>query len=236
MDGTEMSLTRQLYQLQEVDLELESNEQAIKEITSQLGESEAVAEVRNKLEAENEQLKESAKEQRSLELEIDGVASKLATVEKDMYSGKIGNPKELTDLQHEADGLKTRRNKMEDQALEKMEQSESTRKGIATLDSELKEMEKEWQSQQEQLSAELEEHNKAVAELNKKREAICADIDSETIEIYQELRKQRGTAVAKVEQGMCLGCRISLPVTELQRVRSGGVVRCSSCGRILFLA
>ena len=51
-----------------------------------------------------------------------------------------------------------------------------------------------------------------------------------------KLKKQKGTAVAKVEQGVCCGCRISLPSTELQRARSDSLVRCSSCGRILFLA
>ena len=37
-----MGVAKQLYQLQEVDLELESNEQALRQMTSQLGESRAV--------------------------------------------------------------------------------------------------------------------------------------------------------------------------------------------------
>ena len=44
-----MSVAKQLYQLQEVDLELDSDEKAMRQIASQLGESEAVIEVRNKL-------------------------------------------------------------------------------------------------------------------------------------------------------------------------------------------
>ncbi|MFC2072406.1 C4-type zinc ribbon domain-containing protein, partial [Chloroflexota bacterium] len=52
----------------------------------------------------------------------------------------------------------------------------------------------------------------------------------------QALKKQKGTAIANVEQGICRGCRILLPITELQRARSSSLVRCSSCGRILFLA
>ncbi|MDI6814491.1 MAG: hypothetical protein QMC90_00160 [Dehalococcoidales bacterium] len=42
--------------------------------------------------------------------------------------------------------------------------------------------------------------------------------------------KQRGTAVAKVEQGLCRGCRISLSTAKLQQARSGSLVQCSSCG------
>ena len=41
-----MGVAKQLYQLQEVDLELESGEQALARITSQLGESQAVVAAR----------------------------------------------------------------------------------------------------------------------------------------------------------------------------------------------
>ena len=44
-----MSVAKQLYQLQEVELEIESNEQALKQITSQLGENQAVVRVQTKL-------------------------------------------------------------------------------------------------------------------------------------------------------------------------------------------
>ncbi|MFC1940720.1 zinc ribbon domain-containing protein, partial [Chloroflexota bacterium] len=75
-----------------------------------------------------------------------------------------------------------------------------------------------------------------LASLKHKRQQLVSEIDPQVIETYQLLRKHKGTAVAKVTEGICRGCRISLPVTELQQVRSGSLVRCSSCGRILFLA
>ena len=82
----------------------------------------------------------------------------------------------------------------------------------------------------------MEKLNKAMTNLKEKRQRQVKDIDPQTLETYRELRKQRGTAVAKVQQGTCLGCRITLPVSDLQRVRGGSVVRCGSCGRILYLA
>ena len=50
-----MSVARQLYQLQEIDLELESSEQVLNQITSQLGENEAVVSAKEKLAQENQQ-------------------------------------------------------------------------------------------------------------------------------------------------------------------------------------
>ena len=177
-----------------------------------------------------------ARQQRSVEWEIEGITSKLTTAEKELYSGKIRNPKELTNLQHETDGLKAKRTELEDKVLEIMEQVEITTKNVAALDSELKELEAEWQSQQQELSARMEQLKATVSTLKHKQQLLTAEIDPQVIEVYHELKKQRGTAVAKVEQGICRGCRISLPITELQRARSGSLVRCSSCGRILFLA
>ncbi len=231
-----MSVTKQLYQLQEVDLELESNEQALKQVASQLGESGAVVRARNKLELEHQQLEELKQQQHSIEWELDDLTSKLTSIEDELYSGRIKNPKELTNLQHEIDGLKARRNQLEDKALEIMDQVELSNKRLASINDELKTLEAEWQSQQQKLSAQLEKLKTTLANLKHKRQQLAAEIDPQAISSYQVLRKQKGTAVAKVTEGICHGCRISLPVTELQRARSGSLVRCSSCGRILFLA
>lgn len=231
-----MSVTKQLYQLQEVDLELESNEQALAQTASQLGESKAVVTTRNKLTMEQQHLEELNRQQHSLEWEIDDLTTKLTAAEKELYSGRIRNPKELTNLQHDIDGLKAKRAQMEDKVLEVMDQVELATKNIAAKDSDLKTLEAEWLSQQQQLSAQMEQLKAILSDLKHKRQLLAAEIDHQTNEIYEELKKRKGTAVAKVEQGICHGCRISLPVSELQQARSGSLVRCSSCGRILFLA
>ena len=157
-------------------------------------------------------------------------------MEDDLYSGRIRNPKELTDLQHESESLKANLTRLEEQALEIMEKAEEAIKSVSSLDSELNRMKAEWQRQQQKLSADREKLNKALTNLKEKRQRLAKDIDSQTLEMYQELRKQRGTAVARVQQGTCLGCRITLPVSDLQRIRGGSIVRCGSCGRILYLA
>ncbi len=231
-----MTVARQLYQLQEVDLELESNEQTLNQIVSQLGESEAVVSVQTKLALEQQHLEELNQQQRSVEWEIDDLTSKLTTVEEELYSGRIRNPKELANLQHEIDLLKARRNPLEDKALEVMGQVELATKNITTITNELKAVEAEWHSQQQRLSANLEQLKIILTNLKHKRQLLTAEIDPQVVDVYHEIKKQKGTAVAKVEQGICHGCHILLPITELQQTRSGTLVRCSSCGRILFLA
>jgi len=231
-----MGVAKQFYQLQEVDLELESNEWALKQVTSQLGESQEVGRARNKLASERQRLEELKRQQHSLEWEIDDIATKLTATEDKLYSGSIGSPKELANLQHEVDGLKTRRSQLEDKALDIMEQVELATASVATISSQLKTVEAEWQSQQQQLSTDMEQLKAVLSNLKHKRQTLSAEIDPRAVELYHELKEKKGTAVAKVEQGICRGCRISLSATELQRARSGSLTQCSSCGRILFLA
>ena len=230
-----MGVAKQLYQLQEVDLEVESNEQALRQMVSQLGESQAVVRVQSKLTSEQRRLDELRHQQHSAEWEIDDIVSKLAAADEQLYSGRIRNPKELTNLQHEVDMLKAKRDQLENNALEIMDQVELAEASVVATGSEVEKLEAEWRSQQQQLSADVEALKSKLSALQHKRQLLSAEIDSQAVEVYDELRKQKGQAVAKVEQGICRGCRISLPSSELQQARSGGLMQCSSCGRVLFL-
>ena len=231
-----MTVAKQLYRLQEVDLEIESGGRALKEVKSQLGESQAVIKTRKELELEQKKLEDLSHQQHSAEWEIDDIATKLAAAEEQLFSGKVKNPKELTNLQHEVEAFKTRRDKLEEKALEIIDRVEQSEARVAKIKSELDKLTAEWQRQQKQLNDEMKRLEVTLAELKEKRQRLAGEIDSDAFEFYQSLRKGKGIAVARVEQGICRGCRISLPTTDLQQARSGKIVQCSSCGRILFLA
>jgi hypothetical protein len=231
-----MNVSRQLFNLQEVDQELASNEQAYARISSQLGESKDVLDTRVKLETEAKQLEEITHTQHTIEWEIEDLSAKLSKFERELYSGKTTNPKELTSLQQEIESLKNNRGKLEDRDLEIMEAVEKSNTMISELQGNLEKLETEWRVQQKNFSADLKELENIISDLKGKRQALASEIDPQLLTVYEELKKQKGTSVAKVEQGICRGCRISLPINELQQVRSGRMVRCSSCGRILYLA
>jgi predicted nucleic acid-binding Zn-ribbon protein len=231
-----MSAARQLYQLQEIDLEIDSQEQALNQTMSQLGESQAVLKVQRQLQSEQKRLEELQRKQHSAEWGIEDLSTKLAPAERKLFSGDIKNPKELANLQHEVEVLKAKRNQMEEKTLEIMEQVELAESGVARTSSELETLKAEWQRQQQALSETVERLKAILSDLRNKRQLLVAEIPPQAVALYQGLRKERGTAVAKVEQGICRGCRISLPTTELQQARSGNLIKCSSCGRILFLA
>ncbi|MDD5509551.1 MAG: C4-type zinc ribbon domain-containing protein [Dehalococcoidales bacterium] len=235
MGEAEMTIARELFELQEIDLEIESNEQAVREMTARLGESEALLQARSELAAAKEHLEEQGRRQRDLEGEIADTGAKLARTEDQMYSGRTTNPKELTGLQQEAGILKAKRSDLEDRAVEVIEQTEAAAARTADLTGRLAKLTAEWQAEQQQLKNEIAEREQRLAGLTAKRASLAAAIEPAALGVYHDLRKRRGTAVAGVEQGICRGCRISLSSAQMQRVRSGGLIECTSCGRILFL-
>ncbi|MBI2852144.1 MAG: hypothetical protein HYX84_03450 [Chloroflexi bacterium] len=231
-----MSTVRQLYELQEKELELEVTEQAIYQATSQLGENQALINARNKLIVERQRLDELRKTQHSLEWETEDLAARIKKAEDDLYGGRIRNPKELSSLQQETEILKAKRVQLDNRLLEIMEQIEEATGSVVTAESALKAVESEWQEQQQKLTADVERLRTVLAELTNNCQQLSAGIEPEVSAVYRELRKQKKTAVARVEQGICRGCRISQPASILRQARSGSLVRCGSCGRILYLA
>jgi hypothetical protein len=230
------TIARLLFQLQEVELALEANEQAQARILSQLGENPEVTKARARLAAEQKNLDDLNKQQKTLEWEIDDLTIKIKNIEKKLYDGRIHDSKELGFLQKEGDDFKRNRSGIEDRALELMEKGDALRKTIDDIKNELARLEASWQDQQKQMTGELEQAKSDHVTLDIKRQAMLPQIDAAALDVYRDLRKRKGTAVAKVEQGICKGCRITLPNSDLQQAKGGGLVKCSSCGRILFLA
>lgn len=231
-----MNVARQLYQLQETEQELASAEQTRAGILARLGENKDITGTRDRLAGEKKQFEEMGRRLHTVEWEIEDFSVKIKKFEDSLYSGKTSNPKELSGIQQEIESLKARKLKLEDSSLELMEEAEAVENSISGLESRLRQLEAGWQVQQKELAVALGETEKTISALGVKRALMASELAPELIGLYMEIKKQRGTSVAKVEQGICRGCRISLPVNELQQVRSGELVRCGSCGRILLLA
>ncbi len=230
-----MTVAKQLYQMQEIDLEIESEEKSLSQRNSQMGERQALDDAQDRLASEQQHLDELRRQQHDAEWEVDGILSKIAIAEEKLYGGKITNPKELSSLQHEVSTMKGKSDELENSALEIIDRVEAAEKSVAEETSELQKMEDEWQRQQQQLSEGIEQLKSRLAELRQKRQQLSEEIESQAVKLYEKIRQQKKPPVARVEQGICHICRISLSASELQRARSGQPVQCGSCGRILFI-
>lgn len=233
-----MSKGRQLYELQEADLEIEAKREALAHIESRLGQRQVLDEARARLASEKERLDRLRASQHEGEWVVEDLRTKIATLDGRLYGGSVNNPKELASIQEQVEHLKRRRSDEEDKVLDIMAEVEAAQRSVAVTGREVDTLEKEWQQEQFELSRERDEVTAALAILEQRRQDLVSRIDGASLRLYEELRaKRQGRAVAKVEQGMCQGCRIVLPTRELQRARgSQELVQCGSCERILYVS
>jgi uncharacterized protein len=231
-----MSIIQQIFHLQDLDIQIEAAQQALARMKNQVGESAAMLETRAELTNEKQHLEALKKQQRELETESGDVTARLKTGGDELYSGRIKNPKELSNLQQDIELLKSKRGKMDDKVLELMDEVELHTKKSAEAGIKFGKIEAEWKIEQEKLKAEIEKTQGELASAAEQKTLLLSHLETKVITLYNELKIKRKTAVAKVNQGICSGCRTALPAADLNHARSGQIVQCSSCGRILYLA
>jgi predicted nucleic acid-binding Zn-ribbon protein len=233
-----MTTVADLYILQEMDIEIQAKQAALDDVEARLGESEELEETRREVEETRHRLRETQKKQREAEWVVEEIRAKLQPLEEKLYGGTVKNPKELVGFKQDVDSLKARQRELEDRDLEAMSAVEEVEKALAEAERRLLDMETGWQAEQESLRRQRGVLRQEIQELEQRRSGQEATIEAETIRQYESLRAlHQGRAVAKVERGICQGCRITLPMHVLQRARRGNhLVQCTSCERILYLS
>jgi len=231
-----MSLAKTLYDLQQIDLNIQKEQETLDDINRQLGESEALIQAKEALQAEKKHLAVTEKQQKDLEYEIDDLRNSIRKLSDKLYGGKEKNPKELVSLEKELEIFKAKLRQKEDDLLDLMTEIESVQDKIKIQSERLGKLEEEWRQEQKELTQRQTKVKSRLSELGRTRQTLASDIAKQTLELYEGIRVRKGQAVVKIEQGRCQGCRLNLAVNELQRARAGDLIQCSSCGRILCLS
>jgi len=233
-----MNKVKQLYELQEVDLEIQRKTEALAQVRAQLGKDDDLAAARSAYDAAKKSLSDLEHQQKTEEWELNELGAKIAVIEKKLYGGSVKNPRELTGFQQDLELLKAQRGEREDKLLALMMDVDSLHQDVALKKSDFEKIERDWNENQKQLSQQQAELDAELASLEQKRNLLAGQIDSDSLDLYEEMRRaKQGQAVAKVVQGRCQGCRISLSVSDQQKARMGQeLAQCSNCGRILYLS
>jgi predicted nucleic acid-binding Zn-ribbon protein len=230
-----MNFAKRLYELQLIDSEIQSYRDMLAQLNLKIGESETVRVAKAELDAMKKQVMEIGQKRRDLEWSTEDLQKNITNLNVKLYGGKVGNPKELMSLEQEKENFTNKLRQQEDELLDLMNAEEETQKRIKIQSEQVARAEVEWQKEQQTLIQERGEAENHLLELEKKRQLFTSSIDPQSYTLYESIRLKKGQVVVKVEQGRCQGCRITLPVNEWQRAKSGTVVQCSSCGKILYL-
>ena len=231
-----MSVVKQLYLLQMVDREREDKSQRLGEVNDSLGESSELIQARQAVAETEEILADLRRRLRLLELEIAGVEAKLKKNQERLYSGRVRNPKELSNLQEEAAALRRRCAELEDTQLELMITIEEEEAEFSERQARLRQIEATWRESQAHLLDEREQLELRLLELEEQREEMRARIATADLYEYDDLRARfGGLAVVLLKRGICQTCGVDVPTGVAREVERGeGLHYCPTCNRLLY--
>ncbi len=233
-----MTTARQMFALQELDIILDRIQGDQAKAEHELNNGDNAGNLESELERDAEWLQESELQQKATKIEAESQKERSENLNSQLYGGEITNPRDLESLEREASNVRLLAEHHEKALSEINGKIAEAQNRKTELESQLDEARTAWGIRQAKLQAAIKELNEERAGFESRRSKLTEGLDPTSLQHYETLRKSKGgLAVARVERGLCQGCRMSLPTHQQQRVRNGSqTVLCSSCGRILILS
>ncbi|MFI6322100.1 zinc ribbon domain-containing protein [Nonomuraea sp. NPDC050556] len=177
-----------------------------------------------------------AREQAKAENDVDTVRTRAERDQKRLDSGAVTSPKDLSSLQSEITSLHRRQGDLEEIVLEIMERREAADTKAGDLVRQRDEVAAARAAAEARRDAAFVEIDKEAGEVRARRDAAAADIPADLATLYQKLKEQYGVGAAMLQHGRCQGCKVSLSIADMNRIKAAPhdeVLRCEECRRIL---
>lgn len=177
-----------------------------------------------------------AREQTKAESDVDAVRMRAERDQKRLDSGAVTSPKDLSSLQSEITSLHRRQSDLEEIVLEIMERREAADTKVTSFVGQRDEVSSARSAAESRRDTALVEIDKDSGEVRGRRDAMSGEIPGDLLALYQKLREQYGVGAAMLQGGRCQGCKVSLSIADMNRIKAAPadeVVRCEECRRIL---
>lgn len=197
--------------------------------------SESLQSLKDETEHLKSKKSEAKKKLSMLEKEADAFREKALKEEKRMMAGGMRSAKEVQSVNREVELLKSKAEKLDEEAINHME-------SIENYDARLSELKSAIENCSQEIEEKSEEHRDYVGGLKKELECIEIEIDDtrdsiegSIIALYDKIfQKKGGTAVARSKDGVCSGCSMRIPTHRYEEfLNSSEICLCPNCGRIL---
>jgi uncharacterized protein len=178
-----------------------------------------------------------AEHEAGLETELATSEARIAQIDKRMYSGEVSASRDLQAMADEIERLKAFCSKLEDRALEALDEREPLDARVAELESQLTGLADEIHELERVIAVAEEEIDTEIGSEQDARDGLAAGIPDPLLDRYEGLRKRLGgTGAAPLNRASCGGCHLTLPATEVDRIKHAApdeLILCDQCGRIL---
>jgi uncharacterized protein len=179
-------------------------------------------------------------DERRLDDEATSLEARAKEVEGRLYSGSVSSPRELQAMQADVDMLKRHRSDIEDRELEVMERREQLDQELAVAETGLADVTAEVERLHGAIAEAEREIDAEIAVESQARAAHAKDVPEKLLADYERRRTtNRGAGAARLIGDTCQACHLSIPATEVERIRrapEGSVAYCDNCSAILVPA
>ena len=231
-----MKITEQLWRLQELEDQLkEANSQ--KKVFMGGKEIQGNIQEHKNLKRQYEETKLSIDttkiDIKRLEQLLEDMNTKKEENRGNLYGGKINDLKQLGILLKDQEKMEAEVSEIEKEllrAIESLEEyeknGEETYDGERKLGSQIKKMLSDRQKN-------IETVEKTVEDLTHQIEEIRALISKKEMDLYDYIKTRKNRPVAQINEDICTGCNMDVPLMTITLLRKGEIATCDNCGRIL---
>jgi hypothetical protein len=144
--------------------------------------------------------------------------------------------KEYQVLLREVDDNKKRKDVLETELLQIMEEREKSQAIVDETTKEYQQLEEQVKAEQNQIEEQTTKDRKLLGEYLESQKEIGASLDPKLLDRFKRISKMnQGSAVAQAQDQVCLGCFMNIPPQLYIEVQRGSkLIFCPQCSRILY--
>lgn len=167
--------------------------------------------------------------------ELELFEGKINAHEQRLFAGGL-SARDAEHMRLDVASLKKRRSTMEDDVLALLDRNEELDQAVANATEVVASAGAKMKMHEAEVAEAWKRIDGEIARKESRKEAIVPLIDAEIMELYESLRSHKeGVGAARLADGICGGCHLSLSAAEQLEILSDEPPRCLHCRRILVV-
>ncbi len=148
----------------------------------------------------------------------------------------VRSNKEYQAMLREVEENRRRKEDIETSLLDLMEEKDRLSGDIEESEKELTQLQSQVKAEQEELQTELAKNSSLLEDYRAEQKQIGEQLEPGLMTLFKRISKMnKGLAVAKVQDSVCMGCFMNVPPQMYIEVQRGkNLISCPQCSRILY--